>query len=270
VLFRSGAGSHTFSATFTPADTANYNTVTKNLTVTVAKATRTAADLSDAEKPTPAADLIEEPEAQALLTAPEKLPEGYTAILYRADGGDWSENIPQGREAKDHTVETKYAGDADHEDFEGVSFTVSIQKAVYVFSLEENETLGFTKKSAKDLTATVVQTGAPDASFEHFSAVLIDGTPLVKDEDYTVEKGSTVVTVAAAALEKLEPGAHTLTVRFTNGEASAELTVRPAPPRADQTGDDARVFLRFSLAGVSLLAALAFVFLGRKKKASGR
>ena len=128
-------------------------------------------------------------------------------------------------------------------------------------------------KSDKELTATVIQTGAEDASFEHFAGVYIGETELQKDVDYTVVKGSTVVKILPAALDKPDAGEYTLTVRFTNGEASAKLTVRAAnsdDPTSPQTGDNSHIELGVILITVSALAATSLFLIGRRKRVFGK
>lgn len=128
------AGSNSFPATFTPGDTANYNTVSLNLPVTVGKATGTA---GDGQKPT-ANTLTYTGEEQALVTAPTALPDGYTKVQYSVDNGTtWTDAVPTGKEAGDHTVSVKYVGDDNHADFEGETITVTI-KAVYTVKFNMN------------------------------------------------------------------------------------------------------------------------------------
>ena len=93
--------------------------------------------------------------------------------------------------AGEYTVQIKYIGDANHEDFAGDPVAVTIVKAVYSFALAEGEELKVTKGSGKELTATVIQTDAEDASFEHFAGVYIGEVELQRDVDYTVKKGIT-------------------------------------------------------------------------------
>ena len=263
------AGENTFPATFTPTDTLNYETVTKTLAITVAKASMSSADLTDDEKPKAVGSLIEDAGEQALVTAPEKIPEGYTGVEYGVNGENWTLKIPTGKKAGNYAILVKYVGDGNHEDFVLDPITVTIAKAVYAFTSGEGEKPTYTKGSNRDLTVTVVQTGAEDQSFEHFAGVYIGKTLLKKDTDYTVKKGSTVVTILPAALDKLDAGEYTLTVRFVNGEASALFTVLavnnddPVPP---QTGDDSHIELWIILMTVSAIAAASIFLIGRRKR----
>ncbi len=262
------AGSNTFSATFVPTDRGNYGDVTVTLTVGVAKAGIPSADLPADEKPAAANGLIEDVFDQKLVTAPEKLPEGYTGVKYSSDGENWSDEIPVGREAGDYTVRIRYVGDGNHDDFDGDPISVTIAKAAYSFKLGEGEEPIHTKGSGRELTLTVEQTGAEDTSFEHLAGVFVGETELRKDLDYTATKGSTVVTILPAALDKLEVGAHTLTVRFTNGEASTRLEV--LAPASPQTGDNGRIGLWIILAVVCATAVTRLLITGEKKRRIGR
>ena len=265
-------GDNTFSAAFTPEDTKNYSAVTVPLTVSVTKAGRSSADLTEDEKPKAVENLIEDVFEQALVTAPEKLPEGYTGIEYSTDGENWSGTVPTVKKAGDYTVQIKYIGDANHEDFAGDPVAVTIVKAVYAFTNGEGE-LTYTKGSGKELTATVVQTGAEDTSFEHFAGVYIGEAELQRGVDYTVKKGSTVVTILPAALDKLDFGNHTLTIRFTNGEASAQFTVLAANSGdavSPQTGDNSHIGLWIILMTVSAIAATSLIVIGKRKRILGK
>ncbi|MBR4461076.1 MAG: carbohydrate-binding domain-containing protein [Erysipelotrichaceae bacterium] len=82
--------------------------------------------------------------------------------------------------------------------------------------------------SNEDLVITVKRNRNDETCFERFRSVAIDGNELVKDTDYTAEKGSTVVTIKAAALDKLSEGKHTVTVEFDDGKAETSLTVKKA------------------------------------------
>ena len=175
-------GDNNFSATFTPEDTENYSSVTATLTISVTKAGTSSAELADDEKPKAVENLIEEPFEQVLVTAPEKLPEGYTGV---------------------------YIGE----------------------------------------------------------------TEMQKDVDYIVKKSSTVVTILPAAFDKLDAGEYTLTVRFTNGEASTKLIVIAAnsgDPTSPQTGDNSRIELWIILMTVSAIAATSLFLIGRRKKVFGK
>lgn len=63
-----------------------------------------------------------------------------------------------------------------------------------------------------------------NAPIDKFKEVLLDGKVLDK-ANYTVEEGSTVVTLKAEFTETLSKGTHTLTIVSTDGQASTEFKV---------------------------------------------
>lgn len=65
----------------------------------------------------------------------------------------------------------------------------------------------------------------------------IDGKALTKDKDYTAVKGSTVVTLKAAALESLSDGKHSVAVTFDDGKADASLTIAPTKDEGKTPAD---------------------------------
>ncbi len=88
-----------------------------------------------------------------------------------------------------------------------------------------------------------------------FTGVKVDGA-LLDPENYTSASGSTIVNLKASYLSTLAEGKHTLTVMYTNGEASTDFTIHkkaadtktapaqsPKTPSAPKTGDDSGVLL---------------------------
>ena len=82
------------------------------------------------------------------------------------------------------------------------------------------------KTSGKDLVITIRRTPKDAECFRHFTGVKIDGGELTYGTDYTAEAGSTVVTLKAACLSKLNSGTHILTFTFDDGKATTGLTVK--------------------------------------------
>lgn len=82
------------------------------------------------------------------------------------------------------------------------------------------------KTSGKDLVITIRRTPKDAECFKHFTGVKIDGGELSYGTDYTAEAGSTVVTLKAACLSKLNSGTHILTFTFDDGKATTGLTVK--------------------------------------------
>jgi uncharacterized repeat protein (TIGR02543 family) len=82
------------------------------------------------------------------------------------------------------------------------------------------------KTSGKDLVITIRRTPKDAECFRHFTGVKIDGGELTYGTDYTAEAGSTVVTLKADCLSKLNSGTHILTFTFDDGKATTGLTVK--------------------------------------------
>ena len=95
----------------------------------IAKASAEDVEISDAQKPSAINGLVYTGEGQALVTAPGELPEGYTGVQYSTDGETWTDTLPTGTNAGEHTVHVKYVGGANHADFAGDEITVTIAPA---------------------------------------------------------------------------------------------------------------------------------------------
>ena len=128
-------------------------------------------------------------------------------------------------------------------------------------------------KGGKDAVVITVEVSGEDNSFDHFTGVKFDDVELVKDVDYTAEKGSTVVTLKPETLEKLSVGEHTVTVLFDNGEVNTTLTVLAANSQdatSPQTGDNSHMGLWIALMMFSLCGIAATLLYGRKKRVFGK
>jgi hypothetical protein len=101
----------------------------------------------------------------------------------------------------------------------------------------------------------------------------VDGRTLGKS-DYTVRKGSVIISLAPAYLKKLASGSHVLTANFDDGSASATFKVvdkkpdpkpTPRPTPTPSTGDgDWRLVATVAIAALALGLAAA---LARKRSA---
>ena len=105
---------------------------------------------------------------------------------------------------------------------------ITIEPVNPSYSIVSGGNSTYTLGSNQDLVITVKRSINDSLCFDNFKSVEIDGTALTKDEDYTVKAGSTVVTIKAAALEKLSEGSHTVSVSFTDGKVETSLTVKKA------------------------------------------
>ena len=187
----------------------------------------------------------------------------------------WSAEIPAQTNAGTYYVWYKVVGDENHNDTKPACVEVTIVPDYAVSSVtglsgaNNNQWV----KGTKDGVVITVKISGEDDSFDHFIGVKLDGKDLVKDEDYTVEKGSTIVTLKPETLEKLDLGEHTVTVLFDNGEVNTTLTVLAANSQgttSPQTGDNSHMGLWIALMMFSLLGIAATLLYGRKKRVFGK
>ena len=87
----------------------------------------------------------------------------------------------------------------------------------------------WTKGSGTGYTLTV------DYDYAKFSSLLLNGTLLTRDVDYSVRSGSTVIELKNATLEKLLTGTAKLDIVFTDAKAALEFTVQPEASRTVKT-----------------------------------
>lgn len=96
------------------------------------------------------------------------------------------------------------------------------------YTVTSGDKVTWTKGSGKDLVITIKRSIDDEYCFNHFTGeVFLDGKTLREGEAYTAERGSTVVTLKAAALEKMDEGVRTLSVAFDDGNADVALTIAP-------------------------------------------
>ena len=100
---------------------AQSHTVTRTVPLTVNKANSTAATV------TPNESLTYDGTVQSLVTVTGTATGG--KMQYKLDNGDWRDDIPSATNAGEYTVYYKVAGDANHNDTESVTVTVTIAKA---------------------------------------------------------------------------------------------------------------------------------------------
>ena len=98
-----------------------------------------------------------------------------------------------------------------------------------------------------------------DGDLAKFVSVKMDGV-LVDAENYTASEGSTIITFTPEYLKTLSPGKHMATVIFTDGTATAELTVISSPA----TGDSSNVAV-YTILGLTALLGTGIV-VGKKKE----
>ncbi len=131
-----------------------------------------------------------------------------------------------------------------------------------VYDLESGKNQKYTQNSEEGLTFKF------DASFRKFKFIKVDGKRVSK-ENYTAEKGSTIITLSPEYMDTLDAGKHTLKVLFEDGYAQVKFTVlegaKVEAPAADadklnpSTGSNdfvgvAVAMAVVSVAGVALLS----------------
>ncbi len=187
------------------------------------------------------------------------------------DESAYTTSIPTGTDVGTYYVWYKVVGDENHNDSEAVCVTVTVANPAYTLAsidgIANDSDHSWYKGSGKDVTLTAKLEGDFDDSFEHFTGVELDGVALSK-EDYSAVKGSTVVTLKASALEKLQTGPHGVTLRFDNGKLDYVVTVKYAQSTvgvvAAKTGDENNAALWLLILALS---ATGVVLVSKKRRA---
>ena len=201
------AGTKTFKAIYTPADTYNYNTLANiDVTVEVKKVILT---FNDVVMPKEITDLIYNGEAQALLSPGSIV--GGTMIYSLSPDGEYIPDIPMATNARSYTVYLAIQCDENHE-FDGVipNLTVTI--------------------AAQHVTDSTVTLGEYDSVYsgtekEPDVIVVVDGKTLQNGVDYTVEYNNNIIV-----------GKATATITFINNYAGSTTTTFDIiqDPKADE------------------------------------
>ena len=98
------------------------------------------------------------------------------------------------------------------------------QEETVDYACKDTEEVSYKPGSDVELTFTFSRAEDDDKTFELFVSVMVDGV-LVDPSNYTVTKGSLVVTFKKEFLASLAPGEHTMTVNFEDGAAEKSFTV---------------------------------------------
>lgn len=108
------------------------------------------------------------------------------------------------------------AANADRYTIQYVKGTLHVEKIAIIEGADQTWTQG----SGNDL---VIRS---NADFSDFLRVEVNGNALVRDQDYTVRSGSTIVTIKAAYLDTLAAGDYTFAIVSKTGTASTHFTVK--------------------------------------------
>ena len=110
------------------------------------------------------------------------------------------------------------------------------------------------KDSGKELSFTA------DGAFQDFVSVQVDGKT-VNSKYYTVKEGSTIVTLKKDFLQHLDLGKHTITVKFTDGEAEGSFKISaPADESNPKTGDVIGIWVSVLLLSFTGILGTALVY----------
>ena len=108
------------------------------------------------------------------------------------------------------------AANADRYTIQYVKGTLHVEKIAIIEGADQTWTQG----SGSDL---VIRS---NADFSDFLRVEVNGNALVRDQNYTVRSGSTIVTIKAAYLDTLAAGDYTFAIVSKTGTASTHFTVK--------------------------------------------
>lgn len=96
------------------------------------------------------------------------------------------------------------------------SYTI-VKKKEYIMEVKPSESININKK--EDIIFK------SEANYDEFVCIKVDGTIVDPSNNYTVESGSTIVTLKAAFLNSLSNGNHTIEIVSTDGSAKATFTI---------------------------------------------
>ena len=206
------AGTRTFKAVFTPADTVNYNTVEADVTIEVAKAE---IDGSTLINPEFAEGLIYNGTAQALVTKTGSVDGGYIVYSLSIDG-EYTTTIPVATEAGNYRVYWTIECDENH----------------YVDGTPGSSRVTIAAKDASNATVTLDDTSVQfdgTAKTPSVTSVVVDGKTLNAETDYEVSyRDNTYV------------GTATVTITFKGnytGTATATFEIIQDPKTGEFDGE---------------------------------
>ena len=236
-------GAHTYKATFTPTS-ANYNTVQNvdvSVTVNPAPATITTAPVAED-------DLVYNTLSKPLVKAGAAT--GGTMMYAvgdtQPDATAFSAEIPQRTDEQSYTVWYYAKSNSDnYTDSAPASLTVTLVAVKKDILDGGNQTI----KKPVELKNIRID-GEPDKLL----FVKLDNRELVKDQEYTIQNGSTIVILPDDVLRSLAYGRHTLFAQFTDGYAETTFTIRTDSSPVLGTNEKPLLWL-----GLMLMASLGML-----------
>lgn len=175
------------------------------------------------------------------------LPEGVKFVPYQYSFGEAAEvtagRLPRGLSLDEATGELTGAP------LESGSFEFAVRKAsstaVYQMTVADNTNSAVQRPNDYDIIENVgtqdpydpnsfykedysEETFAINGPYEEFYRLLIDGREKIRDVDYTVREGSTIITVRAQTFRDVGEGTHTIAAEFRGKDSSGKDTMRQA------------------------------------------
>jgi len=130
------------------------------------------------------------------------------------------------------------------------------------YKLIKGNTCKYTKGSSEGLTFTF------NGPFSKFIGIKVNGYE-VAEQYYDAKAGSTIITLKQSYLKNLTARKHTITVLYTDGEATAEFTVQ-AKATTPATGDDSGIMIWTAVFFISTMSLTALVVYQKKFAYKGK
>ena len=129
------------------------------------------------------------------------------------DWGDWKVTVEP---------EIGKAGVKEHECTRCKMKETEAIPALIGYTVSSGGATSWTKGGSGSIIITVNRSEDDENCFTHYAETLIDGNPVT----VSAKAGSTVVEIGADVLNSLGTGAHTITVRFDDGEVVTTVNVK--------------------------------------------
>ena len=136
-----------------------------------------------------------------------------------------------------------------------------------IYTVVKGAGAGYRLKSGKNHVISIKRTVDDDTVHQDVVRVKVGRTLFTEDTDYTVTKGSAVVTIKPSAMNKLSVGTNGVDITFRDGTVvSTTVKVSAAYDEHTGTGDNSHMFLWLGLTVVGMLG-LAALYRQRRKLA---
>ena len=132
---------------------------------------------------------------------------------------------------------------------------VFAKKAFYTMEKGNNES--YRLKSGKNQVYVLHRSVDDGNALTHLAGVKIGNTQLKLNADFTAVKGSVIITVKPAAMNKLKVGTQPVTISFDDGEVQTQVKILAAYDDQTGTGDNSHMFLWLGLMVMGCAGLLA-------------